>query len=209
MAADGSLYGAARLEAYAEEQRALFVRAEAVGAHAVRRKHQVAMWQVKLVVDFNGIVLFDPGVVTQLLGKVRKGTNLFHRFTRTDEGDQVLAAGLFVPVLAIDDSVYDIYVRFDSEQSRVRDDWVVCENGTFALKIADSLVIADLEALQSWNGPGDGNRLQFSRGTYAVDVRGFSSPKLETAGYEFILRRCGRIPKVTAPTNAKMRVLRV
>lgn len=167
------------------------------------------MWQVKLVVDFNGIVLFDPGVVEEVLGRVRRGTNLFKRFTTTDEGDRVLAAGLFVPVLAIDDSSYDVFIRFVDEPSRIPDEWVLNTNGVFALRTLDSLVVADLEALLRWNGPGDGNRLQFGRGTFAVTVKGFSSPGLETAGYEFVLARTKRPPKVTAHTGAKMRVLRL
>jgi hypothetical protein len=121
----------------------------------------------------------------------------------------VLAAGLFVPVLAIDDSSYDILVRFDSEESRIPDEWVLCENGVFPLVILDALVIADLEALLKWNGAGDGNRFQFSRGTYAVRVRGFSSMGLESAGYEFVLKKVSRLPKVTGDTGAKMRVLRL
>jgi hypothetical protein len=164
---------------------------------------------MSLDVDYNGIVLFDPRVVTQHLGKIRRGTNLFRRFTTTDEGDEVVAAGLFVPVLAIDDAEYDIFVRFESEESRIADEWVLCENGFSPLVISDALVIADLEALLKWTGPGDGNRLQFSRGTYAVRVRGFSSVGLENAGYEFILKKVSRLPKVTGKIGAKMRVLRL
>ena len=48
-----------------------------------------------------------------------------------------------------------------------------------------------------------------NRGTFAVTVKGFSSPGLETAGYEFVLARTKRPPKVTAHTGAKMRVLRL
>ena len=167
------------------------------------------MWQVKLVVDFNGIVLFDPDVVTEEFGKLRRGTNLFKRFTTTDDGDLALARGAFVPVLAIDDSDYEIYVRFDSEASLVPDEFVLCTSGVFALRVRHALVIADLEALHYWNGPGDGNRLQFSPGTYAVRIRGFSSVGLARAGYEFVFTRTKRLPRVTGATGAKMRVLRL
>jgi hypothetical protein len=167
------------------------------------------MWQVKLVVDFNGIVLFDPDVVVEEFGKIRRGTNLFKRFTTTDDGDRALATGAFVPVLGIDDSDYEIYVRFDSEPSLVPEELVLCTSGAFALRVKHALVIADLEALQYWNGSSDGNRLQFSRGTYAVNIRGFSSAGLKRAGYEFILSRKKKLPKITGHTGARMRVLRL
>jgi hypothetical protein len=94
------------------------------------------MWQVTVSVEYNGIVLFDPCVVREELGSVRKGTNLFKRFTTTDEGDRVLARGLFVPVLAIDDAGYEAHLRLANEPSRVRDEHVLHTNDTFALRVA-------------------------------------------------------------------------
>jgi hypothetical protein len=167
------------------------------------------MWQVTVSVEYNGIVLFDPCVVREELGSVRKGTNLFKRFTTTDEGDRVLARGLFVPVLAIDDAGYEAHLRLANEPSRVRDEHVLHTNDTFALRVAGSLAIADLESLMWWRGGDVNNQIEFPAGKYGVSVRGFSSPDLSTAGYEFIFSRVRRLPKVTASTGARMRVLRL
>lgn len=167
------------------------------------------MWQLKLVVDFNGIVLFDPAVVGRHIKPLRRGMNLFKKFTTSEMGDQALAAGLFVPVLAIDDSTYDIYVRFDDEASRVQPSLIVCESGPFAFQTVDSLVIADLGALHYWDGIGDGNRLQWSKGTFHVKVRGFSAPDLSTAGYEFVFTRTPKLRRTPRTEGARMRVLRL
>ncbi len=167
------------------------------------------MWQVRLVVDFNGIVLFDPEVVSNHFNPLRRGTNLFKRFTTTEAGDEALAAGLFVPVLAIDDSTYDIYLRFDDEPSRIDSQLVLCESGPFALRTAGSLVVANLGALQYWNGIGDGNRLQWFKGFFLVRVRGFSSADLSTAGYEFVFTRTRKLARGSRTEGARMRVLRL
>lgn len=167
------------------------------------------MWQVTVSVESNGIILFDPHVVREELGHVRRRTNLFRRFTTTEEGDRVLARGLFVPVLAIDDAGYDVHIRMEHEPSRVRDEHVLRTNGTFALRVARSLAITDLESLMSWGEEEVNNQIEFPRGNYGVSVRGFSSLDLSTAGYEFVFAKGHRLPEVTGRTGARMRVLRV
>lgn len=167
------------------------------------------MWQLTISVEANGIVLFDPYVVRNELGKIRRGTNLFKRFTTTDEGDSVLARGLFLPVLAIDDAGYDVHLRLADERSRVPAKDVVCENGIFALRVLDTLVVADLEYLMNWDAGAVNNAIEFPSGMYGVRVRGFSARDLSTAGYEFVFTRGSRLPKVTGETGARMRVPRM
>jgi hypothetical protein len=166
------------------------------------------MWQVTVAVEYNGIVLFDPQVVREELGTVRKGTNLFRRFTTSQEGDRVLSRGIFVPIMAIDDAGYDIILRMSDEPSRVREEYVLTENSAYALKVNGSLAVADLEALMFWGESPPNNVIEFPFGRYSVAIRGFSAPDLSTAGYEFVFSRVSKLPKVTADTGAKMRVLR-
>lgn len=166
------------------------------------------MWQVTVSVEYNGIVLYDPDVLREELGALRKGTNLFKRFTTTDEGDRVLARGVFVPILAIDDAGYEVHLRMTDEASRVCEDHVLCTNADYALRVTGSLVVADLETLMFWGEGEVNNRIEFPAGKYAVSVRGFSSPDLSSAGYEIVFTKCRRLPKVTAKTGARMRVLR-
>ena len=103
------------------------------------------MWRLTLDIDYNGIVLFDPAVVRSWYGdSLAYGTNLFQRYITTEEGDRVLSGGLFVPILAIDDCGYDIIVRYDSEPSPVDVSSVKHENGSFALRVVECAVVADL-----------------------------------------------------------------
>jgi hypothetical protein len=77
------------------------------------------------------IVLFDPDALTQFYGRIRTGTNLFKRFTRTIDGDEILERGIVVPTLAIDDAGYTIIIRDVAEPSPV-DPYVIVTNETDA-----------------------------------------------------------------------------
>ncbi len=167
------------------------------------------MWQLTLDVETNGLVLFDLAIIQRhFAAGLPEGTDLLSRFRDDALGDVVLKRGLFLPILAIDDATYDILVRLDDEPSSLEPAHVLCRNGVYALEIDYSLIIADLEAVMFWDEGTWGNRLQFPRGKYAVEVVGFSSPDLSSAGYEFHLRRVRDLPEVTGSTGASMRVLR-
>ena len=159
--------------------------------------------------ETNGIICFDPEVVQEWYGhELQCGMDLFSRFTASNEGDEVLAAGIFVPILAIDDAEYSIIVRIDPEQTQIPKEQVVAHNGNYALQVKSTLVIADLESIKEWDGGAYGNRIQFPRGNYAVSMLGFSSVDLTSAGYELALCRHHALPKVTANTGKNMRILR-
>jgi hypothetical protein len=167
--------------------------------------------------DFNGIVLFDPSLLLQRYGgKIRSGTDLFTRYTSTEEGDEVLAQGLIVPVLAIDDAGYDIVVRTSSERYTPPGE-VLVENDVYALRVTERLVVADLAVLKEWsNKIAPGQETDIPPGIYAVTVRGFRAlekigrrRRIAHAGYDFVLRPRKKLPKVTADTGKDMRVLRL
>ena len=164
-------------------------------------------------VDYNGIVLFDPATVIEHFGPLVPGTDLFSRFTSSEEGDAALRHGVVVPILAIDDAGYDVVVRLASEPAIIQSEDVVCENGIFALRVRSGHVIAaDLSAMMDWLDEPIGLSVPVDPGTYSVRIRGYrrvdwKQRTLEAAGYEFVLRRVRRLPRVTGNTGAKMRTL--
>lgn len=171
------------------------------------------MWVGDVSVDDNGIILFDPAAVALWRPDIEDGTDLFTEFFTTSVGDEGLARGLFVPILAIDDGGYDIIVHNEAEPLLERMD-VVVTNGEFALQVTTGLVVADLAVLRYWMpGVGADWRLVPARpGNYAVTVRGLrriSSDRtlLEAAGYEFVLASRSELPVVTADLNRNMRVM--
>ncbi|WP_437637620.1 hypothetical protein [Sorangium sp. So ce854] len=165
-----------------------------------------------VITDYNGIVLFEPHLLQQRYGgAIEEGTDLFTRFTTTDEGDRVLAEGLIVPVLAIDDSPYKVIVRRASEPEAARGP-VIVENGVFPLRVAQGLVVADLVVLREWTEGLGWKPVDVEPGSYGVTVRGFrvldaAGSRIIEAGYEFVLEPRDALPPLTADVGKNMRVL--
>jgi hypothetical protein len=164
-------------------------------------------------VDYNGLVLFDPASVIQRFGPLAPGTDLFSRFISSEEGDEALRHGIVVPVLAVDDAGYDVVVRLASEPARIQAADVICENGIFALRVCSGhVIVADLSAIMDWIDEPSGLRVPVEPGNYSVRIRGYRRVDwkhrvLKTAGYEFVLRRVRRLPRVSGKTDVKMRTL--
>lgn len=170
------------------------------------------MWKGTQLTDYNGIVLFDPDALKKYYGRIRAGTNLFKRFTTTTDGDEILALGIVVPILAIDDAGYTIVIRERSESSPV-EPFVIVTNEVYPFRVTREAVLADLAVLRSWKEGLDWQRVPIPMGTYGVTVRGFrrmakTRRQIVDAGYEFVLRRVRKLPKVTANTGARMRTLK-
>ncbi len=165
-----------------------------------------------IITDFNGVVLFEPHLLQQRYGgRIEEGTDLFTKFTTSDEGDAVLTEGLIVPILAIDDSPYKIIVR-RSDEPKVNRGSIVVENGVFPLRVHQELVVADLVVLKEWTEGLGWNAVNIEPGTYAVRVRGFrevdsSGRRITEAGYEFILEPREVLPALTADVGKNMRVM--
>ncbi len=171
------------------------------------------VWKGTQLTDYNGIVLFDPDGLNQFYGRIRTGTNLFKRFTTTTDGDEILARGIVVPILAIDDAGYTIIIRNAAEPSPI-DPYVIVTNETYPFHVTREAVLADLAVFREWEANLDWQRVPIPIGKYAVSVRGFrrmakTKRKILDAGYELVLRRVRKLPPVSANTGAKMRTLKL
>ncbi len=171
-----------------------------------------AVWRGRQDTDYNGIVLFEPAALRELYGgRIRRGANLFRRFTKTDDGDRVLERGIVVPILAIDDAGYSIVIREEGERSPV-ERWIVATNGVFPFWVRHEAVLADLAIFREWEDQTDWQRVPIPPGKYGVTIRGFrrmssDRKKIIDAGYELVLSRARRLPSVTGSTAARMRTL--
>ena len=170
------------------------------------------MWKGTQFTDYNGIVLFDPDALKKYYGRIRAGTNLFKRFTTTTDGDEILSLGIVVPILAIDDAGYTIIIRDPSEKSPI-EPYVIVNNEVYPFRVTREAVLADLAVFRSWEEDTDWQRVPIPVGAYGVSVRGFrriakAKRKIVDAGYEFVLKKARKLPKVTANTGARMRTLK-
>ncbi|UKE74486.1 hypothetical protein [Xanthomonas graminis] len=163
----------------------------------------------KLSVDFNGLVLFDPGRLSDHYGGLEVGRNLWADFITTEKGDEVVRQGIIVPLLGINDGLYDVCVRATNEPTM----WDVRhlkENGGFPLQVSSRLVIADLAVLLEWY-PNEGwFDLDIPSGIYEVDIFGCRKVVggiVESCGYDFVLKTSNGLPHMSAVLDKDMQVL--
>jgi hypothetical protein len=170
------------------------------------------MQELDLIVDYNGIVLFGPDLLKEFYGgKIAIGTDLYKRFTKTDEGDALVERGVIIPILNISDSIYKIYIRYESEPSSV-DHLIVTENGIYPLHVCDRLVVADLAVIADWAEAEGWHAINVNSGYYSVIVRGFRKIERKTItdfGYEFVLKPVESLPKLSASINKDIQVLKL
>lgn len=93
------------------------------------------MQETRIIVDFNGIVIFDPVLLAVIYPEIGHGENLYRHFTQTPDGDEVVKQGIVVPIIGINDSIYKVLIRDEAEQSPVDPDLIVVSNYAFPLRI--------------------------------------------------------------------------
>ena len=170
----------------------------------------MAAFRTLVSVDFNGIVMFDPDRLRAFYGgSIAEGTNLFRRYTITDEGDRVLAEGLIVPVLAITDAGYPVTVRLSSDPSEACSE-IIVENGVYPLRVDKRLVVADLSVIREWIDDADWIDVPAEPGCYGVTIVGsrrVEGGRIEDHRYEFVLDPRAQLPLSTADLGKNMQLL--
>lgn len=165
--------------------------------------------RIKIDIDYNGLVFFDPITVQKVDEGARQGVNLLKRYTELDIGDDVLREGAFVPILAIDAATYILNIEVGDPPKNLGMDDVVA-NSNYALKVMEKAFVADLDALMDWRGQTSGwVELGISPGDYRVSIIGFrscSSEELIEAGYKVFFSKVESLPEITADTGKNMRV---
>ncbi|NHZ40524.1 hypothetical protein [Massilia aquatica] len=160
------------------------------------------MQQFEINVDFNGIIIFDPERLQHYYSGIEAGTNLYRKFTTTEDGDEVVKQGILVPIMGINDSTYPVIVRMADEESLIPEDLIVLSNSAFPLHVKGRAVIADMEVLMDWDvGPG-WQDIAISPGLYSVAINGFRKIVEDKAAvYGYVVAKYG-FEVVLTPTNA-------
>lgn len=168
------------------------------------------MQKFRVTVDYNGIVLFDPDALIQYFGgTIHEGENILERLTTTDDGEAVIAAGIALPILGINDSTYEVLIRYGSESCEI-DCPIIVENGVFPMKVAGRLVIADLAVLAEWTDDLGWQKVLIAPGDYGVTVRGFRSinkSQVVRFGYELVFEPMKQLPAMSASLEKNIQVL--
>lgn len=168
------------------------------------------MFRCVVNTDFNGIVIFEPFRLREFFGgQIAPGTDLFSLFRTTDAGDQVLKAGIVIPILAIDDAGYSVEVLVNEKSARPISQ-IKFTNGVFPLVVERRLVVADLVVLKEWEEDTAWIDLPVPTGIYAGNVRGFrvrdDQGSVVDCGYELILESTYAVPILSGTTDINARV---
>lgn len=170
----------------------------------------LALQHLRITVDYNGIVLFDPDALVRYFGgTIQEGENILERLTTTDDGDAVIAAGVALPILGINDSTYEVLIRHASEPSELGCP-IIVENGVFPMRVAARLVIADLAVLAEWTDDLGWQTVRIAPGHYGVTVRGFreiENSQVLRFGYELVFEPENQLPAMSASLEKNMQVL--
>ncbi|MCE3606592.1 hypothetical protein LXA47_23760 [Massilia sp. P8910] len=168
------------------------------------------MQQFEVVVDFGGIVVFDDKGLQAYFGHIGEGDNLYTRFTTGDDGDKVVAQGIVIPIIGVNDSIYRVLVRMDGEPSAVPDELIIVRNASFPLRVTGRLIIADLAVFLEWYPEEGWQRIDVPHGCYAAAVNGFRKVENNVVvdfGFEIVLTQADALPPMTAQLQQNMQVL--
>lgn len=168
------------------------------------------MFKCVVNTDFNGIVIFEPYRLADFLGgSIAPGTDLFTMFRNSDAGDEVLKAGIVIPILAIDDAGYTLEVLIDEESTRSSSD-TKFSNGIFPLWVQRRLVVADLAVFKEWEEETGWIDIPVPIGIYAANIRGFCKRNDQGViiyyGYEIDLKTESSMPAFSGTTDINSRV---
>jgi len=167
------------------------------------------MKEFEIVVDFNGIVLFEPTLLTEFYTQINLDDNLYERFVRTDDGDKVVNQGIVVPILAINDGIYRVIMRDVNEKSPIPENLIIVNNSTFPLKVVNRAILADMSILLEWSPEDNWHETYIEPGNYQVQIKGFReviNNVVEDYGFEFVLTKCESLPDMTASLTKNMQV---
>lgn len=167
------------------------------------------MQEFELVVDFNGIVVFDCQGLQNFYSGIPNGANIYKRFTTTDDGDMVVLQGLVVPIMGINDSVYKIKTRMANEAPVVPEHLVIVSNAGFPLQVTGRVVIADMAVLLDWSLDEGWQDIALSAGFYSVAINGFQRVENHTVvecGFELVFAQVDELPAFTGELMKSMQV---
>jgi hypothetical protein len=167
------------------------------------------MQEFEVVVDFNGIVIFDCEGLQNFYSVIEPGSNIYQRFAKTDDGDEVVKKGIVVPIIGINDSIYRVIVRMADEESIIPKELVFATNSAFPLRVTDRLVIADMAVLLEWSLDEGWQDIDIPAGSYSVAIHGFQRIEenvVVDCGFEIVFTPTSELPEFTAELVKQIKV---
>lgn len=167
------------------------------------------MQEFEVIVDFNGIIIFDCEGIQKFFSGIEPGTNLYQRFTTTDDGDELVKQGILIPIMGINDSIYRVIVRMEDEESPVPNDLIIVTNSAFPLHVTGRVVIADMVLLLDWSVDESWQDLTIPIGFYSVTINGFRKivdSVVVEFGFEVVFTPADELPKFTGQLATNMQV---
>lgn len=168
------------------------------------------MQEFEIIVDFNGIVLVDPSLLDEFYGGIMPGDNLYQRFIKTEDGDEVVNRGIVVPILGVNDGTYRIVLREQGEKSSIPENHVVVSNGVFPFKVGKRAVMMDMANLLEWYPDENQVDVSIPPGCYEIRINGFREVAdgiVQDVGFEFVFNKCEVLPRLTGSLAKNMQVL--
>jgi hypothetical protein len=156
------------------------------------------------------VIFSYPTLLEAFPGGIKKGQDILRQFTQTDLGDQVVDAGLVVPIINIDDGGY--VVRFFLEAGPPPNERrrVAYSDAGFVLKVEEKLYVADAAVFWEWHEGLSWIEVPVPPGNYSVVVEGVvhldDEGRMSETGYDIILRKSEALPKRTARIREDSRV---
>lgn len=167
------------------------------------------MQEFEIIVDFNGIILADPSRLEAFYDGIAPDTNLYRRFVETNDGDEVVNRGIIVPIIGINDGVYRVLVRENSEKSSVPESHMIVSNGIFRFMVEHYAALMDMANLWEWYPDRNEAVVSMAPGCYEVQINGFReviNGVVEDFGFEFVLKKCSVLPSMTGSLTENMQV---
>lgn len=162
-------------------------------------------------VEFNGIVVFScPDLLEVFQNGIAEGENILTLFTQTDLGDQVVDAGLVIPIINIDDGGYLVRFFLDEGPTDTAEKLVTFSDQGYVLTVKERLYVADAAVFLEWHTDLGWNAISVPPGNYSVTVEGVvhlnASGQMSETGYDLILSRVPELPIRTARIREDSRV---
>lgn len=169
------------------------------------------MIQLKITVDFNGIILFDLRKVEEFYsGESIKGQNIYRRLISTGEGDEIVKTGTIVPINNINDGIYDVQIRGSHEKSIINEELFFVENKIFPFASSGNSYISDMSQLLEWDAPNNCSPIHILPGMYSIEIRGYKKVenfRVIKYGYDILISPCEELPKLTADISKNMQTM--
>lgn len=173
------------------------------------------MKEFTLSLDFPGLCLFDPLVLTDFLKSNKiETTQVFDYFLHNPEiGKRVIVEGIILPIYSIPELDYKITCTIEDKLFFPKE-WEVLEIDKFGLNVrSKTIILSDIFNIMDWDEPDffldyknnlsskteSTNYFELENGFYKIKTIGFreidvnKSPLDLIVGYEFIFKKVEKL----------------